>query len=65
MPQEIFRTNSLENITTHGSSRAIKSEVSPLNIGLIDRRPKINHSIFACCNKLLAIFNKKSTDDYV
>lgn len=42
-----------------------KTDISPMEIGLIDRKPKQNSSIFMCCKKLLTSFRKKrNAEDY-
>ena len=63
MPQEIVRTKNEETSSNYSSNRVLKSDISTLNIGLIDRRPKNNQSIFSCCNKVIMdIFKKNKTD---
>ena len=55
---EIVRTKN-DNFSTG------RSNISSLNIGLIDKKPKHHSSIFSCCNKFLMIFKKKKTaEDY-
>jgi hypothetical protein len=54
--EEITRSKN-ETFTTE------RSQISALNIGLIDKKPKNNKSIFSCCNKIVMLFKQKKTEN--
>jgi hypothetical protein len=63
--QILEKNQDYEDITRSKNEtfQTTRSNFSALNIGLIDKKPKSNKSIFSCCNKIAMLFKKKKTED--